>query len=142
MLPWPVSTNRYWRSFVPRGGKRAIVTVSPEALQYKRQAAWLAKEARLKPLRGLVQLEFTLYPANGVCMDLDNALKVAIDALNGVAYFDDSQIRRLVAERAEPNGVARLEVEISEYVPPPAPIFRDTGSAIANVRRETSAVPF
>jgi len=34
-LPYPVSANRYWRSF--RAGSRAVVTVSAEAKVYKRE---------------------------------------------------------------------------------------------------------
>ena len=41
----------------------------------------------------------TLTPKNGICMDLDNALKVSIDALKGIAYADDSQVRKITAQR-------------------------------------------
>ena len=36
VLPSPPSANRYWRSFVPRAGTRAITVVSDEAKAYKR----------------------------------------------------------------------------------------------------------
>lgn len=55
-------------------------------------------------------------------MDLDNALKVSIDALKGIVFADDSQVYRIVAERADPDpaGGARLEVEILPLVMPTA----------------------
>ena len=112
ILPYPVSANRYWRSLVPRGHKRAIVVVSDEARAYKQECAWRAKHAGARPMTGTVELRVKLVPANRVCMDLDNALKVTIDALKGVVYADDAQVYRIVAERADPDGRARLEVEI------------------------------
>jgi len=45
-------------------------------------------------------------------LDLDNALKVTIDALKGIAYVDDAQVWRLSAERMEPDGEARIEVSV------------------------------
>lgn len=119
ILPYPCSSNRYWRSFaVKRRGTdhyRAIVSVSKDALAYKRECAWIAKAAGARPISGTVELRVLLVPANRVCVDLDNALKVAIDALKGIAYEDDSQVYRIVAERAAPDGRARLEVEALAY---------------------------
>lgn len=112
ILPYPVSANRYWRSFVPRGHKRAIVVVSDEAKAYKAECGWIAKHAGAKPASGAVEMRIRLVPKNKVCMDLDNALKVTIDALKGIVYADDAQVYRIVAERADPDGKARLEVEI------------------------------
>lgn len=124
-LPYPISANRYWRSFVPRGHSRAIVCVSDEAKAYKNHAGWIAKAAGVtQPLRYNIEMRLTLVPANGVCMDLDNCLKVAIDSLKGVCYLDDRQVYRIVAERANPDQKgARLEVEIVRYEPPVAALF-------------------
>lgn len=114
-LPYPVSANRYWRSFVPRGGRRAIVVPSPEAKRYKRDVANLASAAGMRPIaQGPVEFRCRLVPANAICLDLDNALKVVLDALRGIAYRDDSQVRLIHAERADadPAGGRRLEIEI------------------------------
>ena len=84
-------------------------------------------------------------PANRVCMDLDNCLKVAIDALKGICYIDDSQVRKIIAERAEPDGQARLVVTISEYVPPMAGLFEGMPGLPQPKRaeaREPEGVPF
>lgn len=127
-LPYPVSANRYWRSFVPKGWKRAVVHPSDEARAYKRECAWLAKAAGFKPLGGAVELHILLIPANRVCMDLDNALKVSIDALRGIVYEDDAQVYRIVAERRAPDGKARLEVEAQPF-DMPVPLFEHAAAA-------------
>jgi crossover junction endodeoxyribonuclease RusA len=122
ILPYPVSANRYWRTVVAKKQQRALTFVSQEAKTYKAEVGWRAKEAGIRaPIVGPVQLTFRLVPKNGVCMDLDNALKVSIDALKGIVFGDDSQVYRLVAERldADPTG-ARLEVDIEPYTIPMA----------------------
>ena len=129
-LPYPISANRYWRSFT--AGKRAIVTISKEAEDYKHRVNLLAWQAGVRePLQGRVAITVRLYPHrpldwqkrqrqlgaawdDGVqCLDLDNANKVLLDALKGVAIEDDKWVRRLTAERMEPDGgEARVEIEI------------------------------
>lgn len=130
-LPPPVSANRYWRSVVPKGHRRAIVTLSDEAKAYKQHVAWLAKAAGTKPIHGRVALTLHLYPQRPQdaarrirkspfdwddtvrCIDLDNALKVTLDALKGVAFSDDKFVHRIIAERFEPDGEARAVVTVS-----------------------------
>lgn len=130
-LPWPVSANRYWRSFVPKGHRRAIVTLSDEAKSYKAQVGWMARAAGLRVVTGRVHVDCKLYPAmpkdaasrmrkhgdlwddDVRSIDLDNALKVTIDALKGIAYVDDKQVWRIHAERMEPTGEARMVVTIA-----------------------------
>lgn len=132
-LPWPVSANRYWRSFVPRGQSRAIVVLSDEAKAYKQRVGWMVKAAGLRaPIAGRVAVSIALYPhrpqdwqsrqrKHGAtwddtvqCIDLDNANKVLLDALKGVAIEDDKWVRRIVSERMEPDaGDARVVLTIS-----------------------------
>jgi crossover junction endodeoxyribonuclease RusA len=127
VLPYPVSANRYWRTFayIPKGKKKpASVTVpSDEAKAFKAEAGWRARASGCRtPLLGAIELRFRLVPKNGVCMDLDNALKVSIDALKGIVFADDSQVYKITAERADadPVGGARLEVEILPLAMPMA----------------------
>jgi len=107
-LPYPISANRYWRN------ARGRTFVSSEAKAYKQAVALIARNAGLyePALISAVALDVRLIPKSGVCMDLDNALKVTIDALNGIAYEDDSQVRKIVAQRMPPDGVGRLLVEV------------------------------
>lgn len=121
VLPYPVSANRYWRHFGynPRaGGKaRAVTFVSEDGKAYREEVGWRAKAAGVRvPFTCHVEMVVRLVPENKVCMDLDNALKVTIDALKGIVYADDDQIMKITAERApaEPGG-KRLEVDVMPY---------------------------
>lgn len=105
-LPYPVSANRYWR----KAGSRTYI--SAEAQQYRETVAMrMALEARRKPYTAFVEVGIYLHPkkpkrwrvgAPVRSVDLDNALKVLIDALQGYVYENDSQIYRIIAERREP----------------------------------------
>lgn len=139
-LPYPISANRYWRSFVPRGHQRAIVTLSDEAKAYKQEVGWLAKKAGVRePITGRVAVAIRLYPKRPQdwerrarknplawdddvqCLDLDNANKVLFDALKGIAIEDDRWVRRINAERMEPDGGARVVVVITPLALPVSP---------------------
>ena len=140
VLPWPVSANRYWRSFVPRGHQRAIVTLSDEAKAYKQEVGWLAKVAGVKsPFQGRVAVSLKLYPHRPLdwakraqklgidwddsvrSIDLDNAIKVTLDAMKGIAFNDDVWVRQIEAERMEPDGEARVVVTVRRIGLPESP---------------------
>jgi crossover junction endodeoxyribonuclease RusA len=106
-------------------------TLSAEAKAYKNEVAWLAKQAGvLKPISGRVAVSYKLFPNRPQdwakraakdplgwddtvqCIDLDNAQKVLMDSLKGVVIEDDKWVRRIVADRAEPDGEGRLVVTI------------------------------
>ena len=140
-LPYPVSANRYWRSFVPRGHQRAIVTLSDEAKAYKTEVQWLCRKAGIRsPITGRVAIAVQLFPNRPQdwakraakdpagwddtvqCLDLDNANKVLMDALKGVAIDDDKWVRRIVSERMEPDAAgARVVVRITPMAAVPVP---------------------
>jgi crossover junction endodeoxyribonuclease RusA len=116
-LPYPVSANRYWRSF------RGRQVVSAEARAYKAEAALRARLAgAVSPFAGGVRVELALHPRKPLratgrptrCIDVDNALKVLIDSLNGVAWVDDAQVVRLAIERAEPIPGGGVVVRVEE----------------------------
>jgi len=125
-LPYPVSANAYWATrIIPAKNGRpamAITYVTKEADAYKQDVGWRCKSAGLRaPITGRVQIDVRLYPARPQdwqkrqrqvgavwddtvrCIDLDNANKVLLDALKGVAMDDDKWVRRIVAERMEPD---------------------------------------
>lgn len=136
-LDYPLSANRYWATRVIKpktGGPAMSMTyVTKEAEEYKRLVGWKIKAAGVKqPLVGRVQLDVRLYPARPQdwakrqrqvgaawddtvrCIDLDNANKVLLDALKGVAIEDDKWVRKIVAERMEPDAAgARVVVIIT-----------------------------
>lgn len=145
VLPYPVSANRYWRTFAYRdkssGKPKAVTAPSSEAKAYKEEAGLKAKVQGCRaPLAGPVEIRFRLVPANRICMDLDNALKVSIDALKGIVFKDDSQVYRIFAERGEPDARgARLEVEV---LPMTLPTELDLPPAVAEPKRDPEALPF
>lgn len=133
-LPYPISANRYWRSFVPRGGKRAIVVLSDEAKAYKQYVASMCLAAGIKPLSHRVMVHIDLFPQlpkdfakrarldpdywddDIRCIDIDNARKVLYDSLKGIAFTDDKWIWSDSAERMQPDGEARVVVTISPII--------------------------
>lgn len=115
-LPYPVSANRYWRIW------RNKAVRSAEATAYKSVVRRIAQEAGVMPSEGSVAVCLRLIPkvnkdgsANKTVIDLDNALKVTLDSLQGVVYENDKQVRRIVAEYgSEPVAGGGLAVEIEE----------------------------
>lgn len=114
MLPYPPSTNRLTRI----GNGR--VHASPQARAWKQSAAWLAKQAGMVMLDGEVHVAIRLHPratkagaASKTRVDIDNAIKAALDALNGIAWHDDKQVVRLVAEVANAIKNGGLAVEVT-----------------------------
>ncbi len=142
-LPYPISANRYWatRTIPGKGARKAMAMtyVTPEAKAYKAAVASICAAAGIRvPLTGRVRLDVQLYPHrpldwqarqrklgaawdDGVqCLDLDNANKVLLDSLKDLVIADDKWVRRLTAERMEPDGDARVVVTITAIgVPAP-----------------------
>lgn len=105
VLQYPISANRYWR----KAGAR--VYVSPEAEQYRANVKLQAQSvATVLVESGDVAVSMSLHPKQPKtqsgkrtrCMDVDNALKVCLDALQGVAFTNDAQIVELRIKRGEP----------------------------------------
>lgn len=141
-LPYPVSSNRYWATRVVKmgGTPRAMTYVTKEAQAFKDQVGWLAKAAGVRaPITGRVAISYTLHPHcpqdahrrmkrdplnwddTVQCIDLDNALKVLLDALKGVVMEDDKWVRRITAERGMPVDGGKLVVTIEAISTEPAP---------------------
>lgn len=130
-LPYPISANKYWRPV--HIGNHITIVPTKEAKAYKTDVGWKCKAAGIKaPITGRVHIDVKLYPNRPqdwqkrmrlhgaawddtvMCIDLDNANKVLLDAFKGVAIEDDKWVRRIVAERMEPDaGGARVVVTIT-----------------------------
>lgn len=125
LLPYPISTNRYWRSF------RGRMVRSKLALEYKAEVVALATESLLHKYTGPVAVRMTLHPerpmdwekrarkdpnwALGVRrIDIDNAQKVALDALQGVVFDNDKQVTSLCITLGEPIAGGGLSVEVTD----------------------------
>ena len=107
MLPVPPSANRYWR----RAGTRLYV--SEEGVAYRAAVAKLLRGSRV--LAGDVAVHAVWYRARRAG-DVDNRGKVLLDALNGIAWTDDSRIRKDPGEIMVPDdGQERCVIRIKPY---------------------------
>lgn len=115
LLPYPTSANRLWRN----AGGRMIP--NHKAVAWKRTAAILARNSGIRVTDKSVFVRLEVLPraikdgsASKVCIDLDNSIKATLDAMNGVAWLDDKQVRKLEASYGEPMKDGGLLVEIIE----------------------------
>jgi len=130
VLPYPISANRYWKSFPL--GKRIMTAPSQEAKDYKKEVAWLLRAAGVRTaLKGRVCIDVRLYAKrpqdwqkrmrdhgaewdNTVQrIDLDNARKCLYDSIKGIAIEDDFWVWKDSGEVMEPDGDARVIVTIT-----------------------------
>jgi crossover junction endodeoxyribonuclease RusA len=106
VLPYPPANNHYYRAVPGRG-----VLLSAEARRYKEDAGMVALAAGVRPVDGPVALTVTLYRPQKRG-DIDGRLKGLLDALNGIAYRDDSQVVELHAYRLDDKDHPRVEVQV------------------------------
>ncbi|MEE4108457.1 MAG: RusA family crossover junction endodeoxyribonuclease [Halieaceae bacterium] len=114
-LPWPPSTNRYWRhvgtrTLLSRDGRAYKARVSGEA-------AWQLG-VPVPKLAGPVAVRVDLYPPDRRRRDIDNhAGKALLDAIAEAGVLDDdSQIRDLHAVMHSPvkGGSCRVSLAVME----------------------------
>jgi len=109
-LPYPPSVNTYWRHV----GNRTLISRDGRAFRRK-VCAMLAADGA-SPVDGPLDVEIELYPPDRRRRDLDNCLKSSLDALEkGGAYYDDSQIVRIVAEKRQPVDGGRMIVRVRKH---------------------------
>jgi len=120
ILPRPLSANKYWRPV--RIGQHITIVPTKEAKDYRKTVAAIATGLGIvTPLLGRVAIEIDMYPHRPLdfktrqrklgpawddsvqSIDLDNANKVLLDSLKGIAFEDDVWVRRLVSQRMEPD---------------------------------------
>lgn len=111
-LPEPPSTNRYWRVWRNRAVKSAeahayIATVAAAVAHQ----TTIEQRASL-PLVGPVAVVLAWH-RGARRGDLDNRCKVALDALKGCVFVDDSQVVALTMTRHESPRRGRLDVEVT-----------------------------
>ena len=97
---------------VPKGRPRVYrghgVTPSRTRIAESRiRADFMAKYPDGEPFDGPVKVVVEFWKAKRGRPDLDNLVKLVTDALNGVAYRDDEQIKRLKADVCEPDPLVK-----------------------------------
>ncbi len=105
------SVNKYYRH--TRDGRHYI---SQEGKAFKERLGWMARAKKVECTDQPVELVFIWYCKKG-CRggDIDNRLKVILDALEGIVYKNDKQVVKITAQKVLNAGVdgARIEVVIS-----------------------------
>lgn len=107
-LPFPPSTNRYWRNF------RGHMVVSKEAREYKAVVAGIFLQQSMDG--GLndsdeIVIDLVVYRPEKR-RDLDNCVKILLDSMQGFVYKDDKQIVEIHAYREDDKHNPRVEVAI------------------------------
>lgn len=118
---------------VPKGrprigyrGRKVIMYTPAETVHYEKSVARVGKQVCGNPAAGPVEMEIVLFfnpqakvytkggrRRRGTMPDLDNCVKAIVDGLNKVAYIDDRQVVRILAERKY-DQVERAEVVVRE----------------------------
>lgn len=111
-LPWPPTTNTYWRhigksTLISKPGRMYAMTVGIQVSQ-----SGVVREHGTQTGRLCVRI--VAHPPDRRDRDLDNLLKAALDSLTKAKVWeDDSQIDRLEVTRGMVVVGGRLEVEIT-----------------------------
>jgi crossover junction endodeoxyribonuclease RusA len=99
-LPYPPTGNHYKRLRVIGGHAQWYLTA--EAKAFTTEATLRIRAAKRETITGPVRVTVLLYPPDRRKRDLDNAIKVLMDALaKGEAINDDSQVDELIVRRGE-----------------------------------------
>ena len=115
-LNYPPSANRYWRCF------RNRMVLSKDAEEFKKHVQDTVKGMELHLTHDPVLVIISLSPkltvkgeASKTCIDLDNALKVILDSLQGIAYQNDKQIKKIIAEYGQAKVNGGIKVQVLKY---------------------------
>ena len=106
-LPIPPSANRYWRIY------NGHAVTSENAREDKVEAGWKYRASGGIMYYGPVDVALFVYRARRAG-DLDNFIKVLLDALRGLAYEDDKQVVAIHAYLRDDKANPRVEVHIME----------------------------
>lgn len=110
-LPEPPSANRYWRVYRGRAVKSSDARDYSVLVFAAFRAQTTIAQRNALPLRGDVSVALRWH-RGARRGDLDNRIKVCLDAVRGLLFVDDSQVVSLSAERHESPRAGRLEIEV------------------------------
>jgi Holliday junction resolvase RusA-like endonuclease len=116
-VPWERNDSRQGARFT-----------APRTREYEARVRAVAQLANVQPLEGPVRLVLRFFRATARRCDVDNLSKSIQDALNGVAYLDDSQIARLEVEKGIDRELPRVEIEVTLLAVAPADFRAILGS--------------
>jgi Holliday junction resolvase RusA-like endonuclease len=118
-VPGPPVPKGRARGVTLRNGRRMFITPK-RTLDYEAEAraeiaAAVAAHRGAWPLDARYEVELVVHFGTRRRCDLDNAAKSILDAANGYAWADDSQVDRLVVVRAYDKENPRVEVRIGAH---------------------------
>lgn len=115
----PLTVNRLY------GGRRYLTNegrACKEAIALEAMVQWRSSSVQSGLLRATVDIFFK----DARRQDTDNVLKCLLDALTGVCYADDSQVKQILVTQYVDRHAPRVELTLSEYVEQrPVPIVRE-----------------
>lgn len=91
--------------------------VRPEALrylEYKEKIGWFAQKSGVTKIDTDIEVECRFFINGGREPDIDKLVKAILDGLNGIAWSDDSKVKRIIAEKLG-SKTEYAEVMIREY---------------------------
>ncbi len=87
--------------------------LSPKARALKEDYGWQAKQQyKGKPIGNELELYIKIYFGTKRKYDWDNFHKLSMDALTGIVWEDDSQIRKATVEKFYDKENPRTEIEL------------------------------
>ncbi len=108
-VPIPPSVNNLYATV---RGRRVL---SAEGRRYKANVALMARAKRIQPIMtGDVRVDIVVYRKRNAG-DLDNYCKSLLDALKGVAWTDDSQIKFITAVRYQDRDNPRVVIGFEPF---------------------------
>ena len=111
-LPYPPSANVYWRMGRNRKTGRPMMVKSAAAKQYIKAVGLICRAAGVTPIDGDVVVSSLRVYRPQRSGDLDNRIKVTLDALESFAYRNDDQVVELHAYRDDDKDNPRVEIEL------------------------------
>jgi Holliday junction resolvase RusA-like endonuclease len=108
-IPYPPSANKYWRCV------NNVMKVSAEARAYKNAIRMACIAQRLKPIVGTIHVFMDVYRPQK-SGDLDNRIKVVLDAMKDYVFGDDDEIKLIAAKRFDDKINPRVMVEVDVEV--------------------------
>ena len=102
-LPPPIALNAYYRH-------TGRVLLSERGRAFRDEAAFMARTQGAEVVEGNLSVTIRVYNTR---MDIDAPLKGTLDALNGIAWLDDRQIKRLTIHLLNDVQGRRMEVDVS-----------------------------
>lgn len=101
-VPFPPSTNTYWRHVMTQGRPRTLISKRGRAYRdVIKQAVYTQVRSRsFVTIRDAVHMEIDLFPPDRRRRDVDNYCKALLDALTHAGFWaDDSLVERLTISR-------------------------------------------